>query len=125
MSRRKHRWYALYKTFWNNKCAYCLGSGNTVDHFIPKCFHFIGVDSRFNKVLSCRSCNQCKRDLHPNVWCSSTQRDHIARYMNAMLQHCIQECRDNKTHPKNLLADFHRYRWVRKRFHSRVIILSM
>ena len=58
------------------ECHYCkceLDEHNvTIDHIVPKALG--GRDERFNKILSCRMCNEKKADSWPNCSCARCRK---------------------------------------------------
>lgn len=63
-ARRKRLWLA------NPHCKYCnkylQWEETTIDHVIPRSKGGKGLQHKDNEVLSCRRCNQLKRDCTPD-----------------------------------------------------------
>lgn len=53
-------------------CHYCTADATTRDHVVPKTK--MGVDSWWNLIPSCRSCNEAKASRMPTCGCAFCRR---------------------------------------------------
>ena len=69
-------------------CTYCgeeIPDGEVEkDHLIPESKK--GTDDDWNMVISCRECNQIKKDFDPRICTSSTDKEWLIKISIAYIQ---------------------------------------
>jgi hypothetical protein len=85
-TRRKNiPWHRREKVFARGKwlCAVCNGFKLTVDHIVPKCLG--SVNSKYNLIALCESCNNKKGNKQPFEWLQSISAPSRILYCNIIL----------------------------------------